>query len=90
MANTSSSSCRNLTTWVPIQQLPNKAWRLFIRMEHLAPDTFDTTVMYHQVDYPQRPTLADIKRTCHRIAMAYLGEINYNPETFDFSPYMVY
>ncbi|WP_293579011.1 hypothetical protein [Prevotella sp.] len=42
------------------------------------------------MDYPQRPALADIKRTCHRIAMAYLGEINYNPETFDFSPYMVY
>lgn len=37
-----------------------------------------------------RPTLDDIKRTCHRIAMAYLGEINYNPDTFDFSPYLVY
>ena len=90
MANTNSSSCPNSKAWVPIQQLPNGDWRLFIRMEHLDFDLGTTEIKYHQVDYFHRPTLDDIKRTCHRIAMAYLGEISYHPDTFDFSPYMVY
>lgn len=90
MASTNSYSCRNLTKWVPIQQLPNGVWRLFIRMEHLDHDLGTSETKYHQVDYFHRPTLNDIKRTCHRIAMSYLGEISYHPDSFDFSPYMVY
>lgn len=90
MANTNSFSCPNSTKWIPIQQLPNGGWRLFIQMKHFNFDLDTAEVKYHQVDYFHRPTLDDIKRTCHRIAMAYLGEINYNPDTFDFSPYLVY
>lgn len=60
------------------------------KMVHIDYDFFEKTDMYHQVDYFHKPTLDDIKRTCHRIAMSYLGEINYDPNTFDFSPYMVY
>lgn len=91
MAITNNSSCQNSRwKWVPIQQLPSGAWLLFIRMEHIIEDTFEIEVKYHRVEYFHRPTLDDIKRTCHRIAMCYLGEINYNPEKFDFSPYMVY
>ena len=79
-----------LKKWVPIQQLPDGSWRLFIKMVHIDYDFFEKTDMYHQVDYFHKPTLDDIKRTCHRIALSYLGEISYDPEKFDFSPYMVY
>lgn len=91
MENSNNSSCQNSKKWVPIQQLPNGEWQLSIKMEHLDfEDLAHPVIMYHNVTYFHRPTLEDIKRTCLHIAMAYLGEVNYGPDTFDFSPYLVY